>query len=236
MKTLGSPAFLCFTSACRSRAYLSSHRKFPNIKAHANGRNIVGQQHATLLGLTCCMEPQQCWHLLALVAYSLRPVKLLDPCKRTQHCWPKTSNNTQRCCDLLRPFAWAFRALKQIDIHNEILWNNRFITINGKSIWWKKWFDQGIIRVSDMLGPTGRTLQLADMKRKFKVDDWSYISLVGAILQDWKIILKSETDSPISRAATLEENIDYTLNIGGRTLKTDKLTNKLIYNSLRNKV
>ena len=52
----------------------------------------------------------------------------------------------------------------------------------------------------------------------------------------WKIILKSETDTPISRAATLKENIDYTLNIGGRTLKTDKLTNKLIYNSLRNKV
>ena len=48
-----------------------------------------------------CMEPQQCWHLLALVAYSLKQVKLLGPCKRTQHCWPKTSNNTLNvvtCC------------------------------------------------------------------------------------------------------------------------------------------
>ena len=54
-----------------------------------------------------CMEPQQCWHLLALVAYSLKPVKLLGPCKQTQHCWPKTSNNTQQCRDLLRLFAWA---------------------------------------------------------------------------------------------------------------------------------
>ena len=122
------------------------------------------------------------------------------------------------------------------DIHNKILWNNRFITINGKSIWWKKWFDQGIIRVSDILGPTGRTLTLADIKSKFNVDDWSYISLIDAIPRDWKIILKSETDNPTSRAATLEENVDYTLNIGGRTLKTEKLTNKLIYNSLRNKV
>ena len=33
-----------------------------------------------------CMESQQYWHLLALVAYSLKPVKLLGPCKRTQHC------------------------------------------------------------------------------------------------------------------------------------------------------
>ena len=77
---------------------------------------------------------------------------------------------------------------------------------------------------------------LADIKRKFNVDDWSHISLIDAIPRDWKIIFKSETDNPISRAATLEENVDYTLNIGGRTLKTKKLTNKLIYNSLRNKV
>ena len=99
------------------------------------------------------------------------------------------------------------------DIHNEILWSNRFITINRKSIWWQKWFDQGIIRVSDLLGPTGRTLPLADIKRKFNVDNWSHISLMDAIPQYWKIILKSETDTPISRAATLKENIDYTLNI-----------------------
>ena len=74
---------------------------------------------------------------------------------------------------------------------------------------------------------------MADIKRKFIVDDWSYLSLVDAIPRDWKTILKSQTDSRISRAATLEENIDYTLNIEGRTLKTDKLTNKLIYNSLK---
>ena len=84
-------------------------------KAHANGRNIVGRQHPTLLGptklslvATICMEPQQCWHLLALVAYSLKPVKLLGPCKRTQHCWSTTPNNVGSCWHLLRPFAWAF--------------------------------------------------------------------------------------------------------------------------------
>ena len=54
------------------------------------------------------MEPQQCWHLLVLVAYSLKPVKLLGPCKRTQHCWPTTPNIVGSCWYLLRPFAWAF--------------------------------------------------------------------------------------------------------------------------------
>ena len=26
--------------------------------------------------------------MLALIAHSLKPVKLFGPCKRTQHCWP----------------------------------------------------------------------------------------------------------------------------------------------------
>ena len=89
------------------------------VKAHANGPNIVGQQHPTLLGPTMlwlvasvCMEPQQCWHLLALHAHSLKPVKHLGQCKRTQHCWPTSPNNVGSCWHLLRPFALAF--MKQV--------------------------------------------------------------------------------------------------------------------------
>ena len=42
--------------------------------------------------------------MLALVAYTLKPVKLLDPCKRTQHCWPTTRNIVGP--NMLRPFEW----------------------------------------------------------------------------------------------------------------------------------
>ena len=44
----------------------------------------------------------------------LKPVKLLGLCKLTQHCWPKTPNNTQQCCDLLRPFAWTLRGASRL--------------------------------------------------------------------------------------------------------------------------
>ena len=91
---------------------LPHFREIPRIKAHdANGRNIVGQQHATLLGLTCCVRLHGTTTMLALVAYGLKPVKLLDPYlprKQTQHCLPKTTNNTQQRRDLLHPFVWAF--------------------------------------------------------------------------------------------------------------------------------
>jgi len=39
----------------------------------------------------CCM-------VLRVVARSLKPVKHLAPCKRTQYCWPTTPNIVGSCC------------------------------------------------------------------------------------------------------------------------------------------
>ena len=73
-------------------------------KAHTNGPNIVGSNNV----VTCCVRLHGTTTMLALVAYSLKPVKLLGPCKRTQHCRQTTPNNVGSCWHLLRPFAWAF--------------------------------------------------------------------------------------------------------------------------------
>ena len=59
---------------------------------------LANMQHATLVGT-----------MLALVAKSLKPVKVLSPCKRMQ-----MAKKPQQCCDLLRPFAiaWASKVLR----------------------------------------------------------------------------------------------------------------------------
>ena len=63
--------------------------------------NIVGPNNV----VTCSVRLHGT--MLALVAYSLKPVKLLGPCKRTQQCWPTPHNNVGSCWHLLRPFAWT---------------------------------------------------------------------------------------------------------------------------------
>ena len=91
-------------------------QQYSFLKAHANGRNIAGQQHAALLDPTCCVRLHGTTTMLALVGTrceQFEPFTLLGPCKRTQHCWPKPPNNTQQCCDLLCPFAWALQARSQ---------------------------------------------------------------------------------------------------------------------------
>ena len=72
---------------------------FASFKTHANRPSIVCQQYATLLDPTCCVRLHGTTTMFALVVSSLRPVKLLGPCKWTQHCCPKTPNNTQQCWD-----------------------------------------------------------------------------------------------------------------------------------------
>ena len=56
------------------------------------------QEHSTLLGPTCCVRLHGTTTMLVLVAYSLKPVKLLDPHKRTQQSWPTTRNYNVVTC------------------------------------------------------------------------------------------------------------------------------------------
>ena len=100
---------------------------------YANGRNIVGQHHTTLLGLTCCVRLHGTTTVLAaLVAYSLKPVKLLGPCKRTQHCLAKNPQQhatmlwLQCCVRLHGPLNTRHTKciLPMFNILNELFWQN----------------------------------------------------------------------------------------------------------------
>ena len=58
-----------------------------------------------LLDVTCCALFHTCCTCFVVVQ-SLKPVKLLAPCKRAQHCLAKKS---QHCWELLRPFARSWK-------------------------------------------------------------------------------------------------------------------------------
>ena len=55
------------------------------------------------------------------------------------------------------------------EIQQEILWNNRFITISGKSIYYKTWVDKGILKVFNLVDTQGQFLCCEDFKCKFGV-------------------------------------------------------------------
>ena len=74
------------------------------------------------------------------------------------------------------------------EIQHEILWNNRFIKINGKSIYYKTWVNSGILKVCDLRDTQGRFLCLEDFKCKFGVrcNFLDYAGVLAAIPKLWK--------------------------------------------------
>ena len=64
-----------------------------------------------------------------------------------------------------------------------ILWNNKDITSEGKSIYWKAWFDKDIHFVQDLLNKNGNFLSLSELndKYKLKTNFLSYQQIISAI-------------------------------------------------------
>ena len=71
------------------------------------------------------------------------------------------------------------------DLHKSefILWNNKEITIENKSIFWTHLSEQGICFVHDLLDNNGRFLSLENVQRKYNVhlNFFQYFQLIAAI-------------------------------------------------------
>ena len=64
-----------------------------------------------------------------------------------------------------------------------ILWNNKDITIDQKTLFWKTWFERGIYYVQDLLNENGKFLSLDEFNEKFglKVNYLQYFQITTAI-------------------------------------------------------
>ena len=77
-------------------------------------------------------------------------------------------------------------------VHEEIIWNNRKILINGKPLFYKSWFEKNIIRVSDFLQKDGKFLSFKNFcnKYKLKIPFTLYFGLSNTIPTYWKFAAK----------------------------------------------
>ena len=51
-----------------------------------------------------------------------------------------------------------------------VLWNNREIKIEAKTLFWKTWFEKGIYLVQDLLNEAGKFLSLQEFQDKFDLE------------------------------------------------------------------
>ena len=50
-----------------------------------------------------------------------------------------------------------------------ILWNNQDITIEGKSLFWKRWIENGTYYIQDILNEHGKFLTYEEFNHKYKI-------------------------------------------------------------------
>ena len=77
-------------------------------------------------------------------------------------------------------------------VKDEILWNNRYITIAGKSVYYKDLHLAGITKVKDLLNDNNELLSINDLIHKIGVaiPFTKLLGLIDAIPADWKRKLK----------------------------------------------
>ena len=99
--------------------------------------------------------------------------------------------------DILKPWT-EVQGLCNADIHqnnirSSILWNNKNITIERKSVYWKEWHTAGIDRLEDLLDENNSFLGYHQFCRKtgLKLPLQSFFGLISAIPSKWKQTLRS---------------------------------------------
>lgn len=71
------------------------------------------------------------------------------------------------------------------DVYNSefILWNNKEISMESKSIFWRYLFEKGIYFIQDLSNRDGKFLSLKNFQRKYNVEPnyLKYFQLIAAI-------------------------------------------------------
>ena len=111
----------------------------------------------------------------------------IDFYKEALKAWQKINNRTPRTKE---------------QVLNEIVWNNRFIKMEGYSVYYKKWHEAGVTKVEDIfLGNTFLPFNDFCNKYKIKTNFLKYYGLCHAVPQERVDILKGKAVVPVEKSA-----------------------------------
>ena len=130
-------------------------------------------------------------------------------------CNINPNNLSKKLPDFYKEVLQAWFSLKSEptklpSIQREVLWNNRFIMIANKSVFNKKLYQNGMIFINDLL-ENGNLLSYNQLIQKYgnHITFFNYISLLDAIPQKWRNLMKNNT---ILKINPIEETIFISLN------------------------
>ena len=97
-----------------------------------------------------------------------------------------------------------FTLRPHLKVKNEVLsqpiWNNRFLTVNKKMVFFPHWYQAGIKQISDLFDSCeSHFLPFNSFCNKFNVKcNFLYYSILSSILQNWKEVLQEGSKDPVT--------------------------------------
>ena len=103
----------------------------------------------------------------------------------------------------------------------EILWNNKYITVDKKSLFYKEWFNNGIIRIQDLLNDKNEFMSHTQIESKYSVkcSFFNILQIRHSIPLHWRSILFNDTSKIISVSTKNTQIIDTLVDINKMTCK-----------------
>ena len=123
------------------------------------------------------------------------------------------------------------------EIANQVIWNNRFICIESKSIYNNRLVDLGIVKIGDLNDARG---ELKSNKEPLystlsPIEHFLLFSLFAAFPQEWCKVLKTDQISIASKTNDLIPD-DFYLRIEGKRVDFRSLQSKSLYESFVSKI
>ena len=123
------------------------------------------------------------------------------------------------------------------EIANQVIWNNRFICIESKSIYNQRLIDFGIVKVGDLCDSRGELKSNKEPLHSIlsPIEHFLLFSILSAIPQEWRKTLKANKLSVSLNTRNIIPG-DFYLHIKGKITNLEKLHSKEIYDSLISKI
>ena len=123
------------------------------------------------------------------------------------------------------------------DTINQVLWNNRFICIDSRSVYSEKLLDAGLIKIGNLYDENGEfKLDKEPWRSSLSpIDHFLIFRLLNAFPQEWRKELKLNRASIYGN--TQHQNLSsFTLCIDGKKKSLDKLFSKSLYQIFLSKI
>ena len=123
------------------------------------------------------------------------------------------------------------------DLSKVIIWNNKFICIGGKSVYFRSLTEKGILRRGDLISDNNELMVKSNYKlRELNIsplDIFKLISVIDALPVEWRESLNTlafTADEPFNLPNELK------LNFNGKNVLIETVVSKTLYRELRNRV